>query len=212
MARFRWKWSALLLAAGLALWMLLAGSGSVFGIDVGMLGSALLSATAWVALYAVSKMPREALEGDLAPGEWQAWIGTVFMGVATAYLVSKLHLFQLETLPGAPHLRVVVRNLVMLLIAWVVLSRVLAARWKGRVQSDERDREIETRAAGWAREALVFAVVALAVTLGVSPADRLVWATHFMIGSLLILVLMCGWLIEYAATAVLYWRDRRGMA
>lgn len=212
MARYSWKWPALMVSGGIALSMLVAGRGAVLGVDIGMLGSALLCVTAWIALYAVSKMPGDALEGDIAPGEWQAWIGTVFMGVATVYFVSKLHLFQFETVPGAPHLRVVVRNLVMLLVAWLVLSRVIASRWKGRVQSDERDREIEARAAGWGRGALVAAVIALAVTLGLSPADRLAWATHFMIGSLLILMLMGGWLVENAATAALYWRDRRGVA
>lgn len=205
----RWTFPGLLPVAGAALWMLLAGRGSVLGVDVGMLGSVLLFSTAGLALHAVSTMPRNAVEDGVAPGEWQAWIGAVFMFAATAYFVSKLHLFQLETLPGAPHLRGVVRNLVMLLIAWTVLSRVLASRWKGRVQSDERDREIEARAAGWGQGALVFAVIALAVTLGLSPVERLAWATHFMIGSVLILVLMCSWLVEYAATAALYWRDRR---
>ena len=208
----RWKWTGLLLLAGVALWMLLAGRTTRLGIDIGMLGSVLLLGTTWLALYTVSTMPRGELEDGIAPGEWQAWIGTVFMCVATLYFVSKLHVFGSESIPHAPHSRVVVRNLVVLLIAWTVLSRVLAARWNGHVQSDERDRGIEARAAGWGRAALMFVVVALAVTLGLSPVERLAWATHFMIANLLILLLMCGWLVEYAATAVLYWRDRRGAA
>jgi hypothetical protein len=198
-----------MLLVGLALWMLLAGRGSLLGVDLGMLGSALLVGTAWLALYAVSRMPDGAFEQGMAPGEWQAWIGTVFMGVATLYFVANLHVFQSESIPYTPHSRVIVRNLVVLLIAWTVLSRVLASRWKGRVQADERDRVIEVRAAGWGRGALVFAVIALAVTLGLSPADRLAWATHFMVGNLLILAVMCGWLVEYAATALLYVWDRR---
>ncbi|WP_143703898.1 MULTISPECIES: hypothetical protein [Luteimonas] len=208
----RWKWTGMLLLAGLALWLLLAGRTTRLGVDVGMLGSVLLVGTAWLALYQVSTMPRGELEQGMAPGEWQAWIGTVFMCVATLYFVSKLHVFGSESIPHAPHSRVVVRNLVVLLIAWTVLSRVLAARWNGHVQSDERDRDIEARAAGWGRAALVFAVVALAVTLGLSPVERLAWATHFMIANLLILLLMCGWLVEYAATAALYWHDRRDAA
>ena len=208
----RWGWTGLLLVAGLALWMLLAGSGALLGVDLGMLGSALLLGTAWVALYAVSTTPPDAREQGMAPGEWQAWVGTVFMCAATLYFVSKLHVFQGESIAHAPHSRVVARNLVVLLIAWTVLSRVLASRWKDRVQADERDREIEARAASWGRGILIFAVVTLAVTLGLSPADRLVWATPFMIGNVLILLLMCSWLAEYAATAALYWRDRRGMA
>lgn len=212
MNSLRWRLTGLLLLTGLAFWMLLAGQGAVWGIDIGMLGSALLLGTTWVGLHAVATMPREALGHDIAPGEWQAWIGTVFMLVATLYFLSKLHVFQGESISSAPHSRVVVRNLMVLLIAWTVLSRLLASRWKGQVQTDERDRDIEAQAARWGRGALVFAVIAMAVTLGLSPADRLGWATHFMLGNLLILLLMCGWLVEYAATAVLYCRDRRSVA
>ena len=101
------------------------------------------------------------------------------------------------------------RNLVLLLVAWSVLLGVLGARWKGRVQEDERDREIEKQAAGWGRRGLMFVVIGLAVMLAFSPADRLAWATHFMIANLLVFALMWGWLCEYAATAVMYWRDRQ---
>ncbi|NYZ62643.1 hypothetical protein [Luteimonas deserti] len=212
MAWRRWSWMGLLILAGVALWMLVAGRTTRVGIDIGMLGSVWLLGTAWLALYTASTMPRGELEQGIAPGEWQAWIGTVFMCVATLYFVSKLHVFGSESIPHAPQSRVVVRNLVVLLIAWTVLSRVLVARWNGHVQSDERDRDIEARAAGWGRAALVSAMVALAVTLGLSPVERLDWATHFMIANLLILLLMCGWLVEYAATAVLYWHDRRDAA
>jgi len=208
----RWGWTGLLVVAGLALWMLLAGGGQVLGIDIGTLGMVLLVATAWMSLLAVSTMPRGEFEQGISPGEWQARIGVVFMAVATLYFLARLQVFQGESLANAPHSGAVARNLVLLLVAWTVLSQVLASRWTGRVQKDERDREIEARAAGWGRGALIFAVVGLAVTLGFSPTDRLGWATHFMLANLMIFLLMCGWLVEYVATAALYWRDRRGVA
>ena len=52
----RWKWTGLLLLAGVALWMLLAGRTTRLGLDIGMLGSVLLIGTAWLALYTVSTM------------------------------------------------------------------------------------------------------------------------------------------------------------
>ena len=70
---------------------------------------------------------------------------------------------------GDPHAGAVARNLVLLLVAWTVLSSTLAARWKGRVEEDERDREIAARAAGWGRGALVLCLVGIAVMLGFSP-------------------------------------------
>ena len=45
--------------------------------------------------------------------------------------------------------------------------------------------------------------------LGFSPAERLQWATHFMIGNLLVLSLMVACLFEHAARAIQYWQDRR---
>ena len=208
----RWGWTGLLAVAGLALWMLLAGSGRLFGIDIGTLGMVLLVAAAWTSLAAVSTMPRGEFEQGIAPGEWQARIGLVFMVVAVVYFLARLHVFQGQATVHAPGARAVARNLVLLLVAWTVLSQVLAARWKGRVQKDERDRAIEVKAAGWGRGVLVFGIVGLAVTLGLSPADRLDWATPFLLGNLLVLALMVGWLAEHAATVVLYWRDRLGVA
>jgi hypothetical protein len=76
------------------------------------------------------------------------------------------------------------------------------------VQEDERDREIEKQASGWGRGALVAVIIGLAVMLGFSPAAKLEWASHFMIANLLVFALMWGWLCEYAATAVMYVRDR----
>lgn len=202
-------WTVGLIAvAGLALWLLLASPPKLLGIDTGNAGMALLIGTAWISLYALSRMPRGQLDRDVAPGEWKAWIGTGFMGLAVAYFLSKAHVFAGASIPHNPDAAAVGRNLVMLLVAWTVLSSVIGARWKGEVQEDERDREIAVKASGWGRAALVFCIVGIAVMLSFSPADRLQWATHFMIANLLVFSLMWGCLVEYAATAIAYWRDR----
>lgn len=209
MAMPRGGWFALLLAALLAFWALLAGPGTLLGIDLGKAGTAVMVGVAWVSMYAVSRMPPSEVERSVSPGEWRAWVGFAFMLAATAYFLAKVEVFADAPFWQNPHASAVGRNLVMLLIAWSVLSSVLGARWKGRVQQDERDREIEKQAAGWGHGGLVFCIVGLAVMLGFSPAARLQWATPFMIANLLVFALMWGWLCEYAATVVLYWRDRR---
>lgn len=208
MALRRWGVPLLLSTALLALWLLLAGPSRVFGIDPGHAGMVLLVATAWASLYAVQSLPRGTLE-HASPGEWKARIGAGFMAVAIAYFAAKLHVFQGESMPHAPHASAVARNLVLLLVAWSVLSSVLAGRWKQAVREDERDREIAVRAAGWGRGALVAAVAAIAVLLGVSPAERLQWASHLLVANLLVLALMAGCLVEYVAAAAFHWRDRR---
>ena len=101
------------------------------------------------------------------------------------------------------------RNLVMLMIAWVVIENALASRWQGVEEQDERDREIASQASGWGRGALIFSIIGIAVMLSFAPVERLAWATPLMLGNLLIFALMWGWLCEYAATLFLYWRDRR---
>ena len=205
----RWHIAGLAAIALPALWLLLAGPGQVLGVDTGKLGMFLLVTAAWTSLWALSQLPPGEDEARVSPGEWKAWIGLGFMLVATVYFMAKLHLIGGESVPHAPLSSAVARNLVLLLVAWAVLSQVIASRWKGRVQEDERDREIEAGASEWGRGGLVFVVIALAVLFGFSPIDRLQWATPFMVANLLVFALMWGWLVEYAATVVMYWRDRR---
>lgn len=206
----RWAWLALVVPAGLALWLLLAGPARVLGLDPGKLGMVLLVGTAWISLYAVSRLPRGELAAMVSPGEWRAWVGFGFTLTAILYFLCKVPVFGHGPGWGNPDAGAVARNLVMLLIAWAVLSGVMRWRWKGAVQEDERDRDIEKQASGWARGALIVVIIGLAVMLGFSPAEKLQWATHFMIANLLVFALMWGWLCEYAATAIYYWRDRRG--
>lgn len=203
-----WTRGALIMVAGCALWLLLAGPNQVLGWDAGQLGMVLLVASAWGLLYAVSRMSGEALQHSASPAEWKARIGVGFTAVAMVYFFAKMHVFNDAVLPHVPHANAVGRNLVLLLIAWLILSEVLASRWKGTVEEDERDREIAVLAASWGRSALILCIIGIAM-LGFTPADRLEWATPRMIGNLLVFALMWGWLCEYAATLGYYWRDRQ---
>lgn len=202
-----WGLAVLVALAGLAFWLLLAGPGRILGFDAGGAGVALSALVAWLTLHGVSVAPRSELENTASPGEWRAWIGVGFSTLGIAYFLSKAHLFI-----GATDLRdvqAIGRNLVLLLIAWAVLSWILEHRWKGRVQKDERDREIENEASGWARGALVFVVIGVAVMLGISPARKLEWATPIAVANLLVFGLIWSCFVEYLVTALWYWRDRR---
>lgn len=206
-----WTRGALIMLAGCALWMLLAGPEQLFGWDAGQLGMVLLIASACGLLYIVSRMPGEALQRSASPAEWKARIGAGFTAIAMVYFFAKMHVFNAAALPHDPDANAVGRNLVMLLIAWLILSEVLASHWKGKVEEDERDREIAALAAGWGHSALIFCIVGIAM-LSFTPADRLEWATPLMIGNLLIFALMWGRLCEYVATLAYYCRDRRASA
>ena len=203
-------WLLLLPLAGFGLWTMLASPRELFGIDPGHLGMFALVASTVAALSLLTRMSLEHLDAA-SPAEWKAWIGTGFTLVGVIYFLARIPLFVVADWRD-PHVGAVSRNLVLLLVAWIALSSVLAARWKGRVGEDERDREIAARAAGWGRGVLVACLVGLAVTLGFSPPERLQWATHFMVANLLVLALMVHCLVEYAATTLMYLRDRRAAA
>lgn len=198
---------ALLGLAGVASWMLVAGPSRLLGIDSGHLGMAMLVSTAWFALYAISRLPRDAI-AQVSPGEWKAWVGLGFMVVAVGYFVSHLQVFTVGGPADNPHANRIGSHLIMLLIAWTVLSSVLKSRWQGEIEEDERDRQIAVRSQRWAHGAVSAYVIGLALLLAFSPADRLQWATHFRVGNLLVLGLMVASAIEHATRASLYVRDR----
>ncbi|MGE3103956.1 MAG: hypothetical protein AB7K14_01775 [Lysobacterales bacterium] len=202
-----WGLAVLVALAGIALWLLLAGPDRLLGLDSGNLGVALAATVAWGSIYGVSVAPRGALEESVSPGEWDAWIGLGFTVLVAVYLLAKADV--IAAAADRRDLGAIGRSIVMLLIAWGILSWTLASRWKQQVTEDERDREIAVRAAGWGRGALVFGVIGLIVLFGFSPADRLSWATPLVVANLLILVLVAGSIVEYAVIGASYWRDRR---
>ncbi len=205
------KIAGLMVVAALAMWLLLAGPARVLGLDGGNVGVLLLMGAMWTALHGLGRATREDLEGAGSPGEWKAWLGLGFMSLAVVYGLAKAPLFLHMTRWNDPDAGAVARNLVMLLVAWTVLSQVLDSRWKGAVRGDERDRGIEQAAAAWGRGALVAGVIGIALMLGLSPAEKLHWARPFVVANLLVCALMASCLVEYAATALQYWRDRRGV-
>lgn len=202
----------LVVLAGVALWMLLAGPGQLFGLSMGPTGIIVLVIGTWGLLRAVSRIPRDALEAAATPAEWKARVGLAFCLVSIVYFLVNAPVLGTESMPHNAKAGTVGRHLVLLLIAWSILSSMMASHWKGAVEEDERDREIAVDAAGWGRGALIVCIVGFAVALGLSPADKLEWATPPMIGNLLIFALMWGWLCEYVATLWLYRRDRGRIA
>src|SRR3546814_6910921 len=104
---------------------------------------ALLVTAAWVLLFAAQSLPRGDLDRAASPGEWKAWIGVVFMAVAVAYFLAKIRVFQGAGVPFNPEATAVGRNPVLLLVAWAVLSSVVASRWKGQ-RSEEHTSELQS--------------------------------------------------------------------
>ena len=197
MAR-RWQLPVLVVAAGLSFWLLLAGPDRILGIDLGGFGVALAAWAAWYAIHLLSTAP---------PGEGRAWIGLLFTVLVAGYLLAK-HEF-IASAGDYRELGPIGTNVVLLLVVWAVIAQVMRWRWKERVQEDERDRQIERHAADWGHGALVFCVIGLAAMLALSPQSRLAWATPIVTAHLLVFALLWGSIVEHAASAIAYWRDRR---
>lgn len=206
----RWsKWGlvGMVVLAAVAFWLLLAGPEDVLGIQLGGFGFGLTALVAWLAIHGISVAPRGELDDSVSPGEWRAWVGFGFTLAVAGYLLAKADL-----IVGATDLRDlgrIGRNTVLLLVTWAVVAQVLRWRWKGKVLEDERDREIEARASGWGRGALVFCLVGLVVMFGFSPQSKLDWATPIAVAHLLVFALVWHSLVEYFVTGISYWWDRR---
>ena len=165
-----WQVAALAAIALPALWLLLAGPDRLLGIEGDHLGMGLLVTAAWTSLLALSKLPRGEGEAAIAPAEWRAWIGTGFMAVAVAYFLGNLEVFAAG--PDDRAARATATNLVLLLVAWTVLSQVLASRWKGTVEEDSVTAVSPCMPPGGGSGTAAVAVFALAGTLGFSPTER----------------------------------------
>lgn len=203
----KWGLAGLVALAGVSFWVLLAGPEEVLGLDLGKFSIGLSALVAWAALHGVTVAPRGELDESVSPGEWRAWVGLGFTLMVAAYLLAKADV--IAAAGDARALGKVGGNVVLLLVAWAVVAQALRWRWKGRVLEDERDREIERLAAGWARGALVVVVVGYAVLFGLTPVERLSWATPVVTAHLLVFGLVGHALVEHAVTVLAYWRDRR---
>ena len=199
----------LAVVAALATWLLLAGPARVFGIEAGNAGMVLLMAVGWGSLHAISRIPDGGIGESMSPGEWRAWLGLAFTLVIAAYAIVHAPVLHGPPLWHNPDANRIGRNIVMLLVAWMLLARVLDARWRRGVRQDERDREIEARGAGAARLALVVILVGYALLLSFSPTERLEWAVPPLLGHLLVLALIVSCAFEYLVVGLGYWRDRR---
>lgn len=187
-------------------------------IDLGWPGGLAVLAAAWLVwylLWATMQQSATVAKTDesvapVSPGEQRAWIGLIFTVAILIYYA--LRGSQMVAADGsmAPEAAAIGRHIGMLVIGWLVVMQVLRKRWRDTVETDERDRQIEAHASGWARSGLSIFVLALAVMFAFSPLDRLTWAQPMVISNLLMTGLIASSLLEYAVTGLSYWRDRRG--
>lgn len=209
-SRPRLKLIVLVVVAAVGLWMFFGSSMRIPGFHMGIIGSLLIAIAAWTSVGMVESLPRSEGEAAISPGEWQAWLGVLFMSAILIATLASVPAFNVPLpVDQNPDANEVGRNIGALLIVWLVLSHVIKGRWGNQVTSDEHDASIERRAGSWSRWVTALAVLGIALALGFGSTDRLQQISHPAIAQLLVAALLLGALTDYLVAALLYWRDRR---
>jgi hypothetical protein len=204
---------ACLALAGFGLALFFSGEIRDFDLPLGWFGMSLFVAAVWLCVDAVHRIPHSEDEAQIAHGEWQAWIGVAFMGAAIAAGLLNMDSFQSQVpISSNPDASAAGRGIGTLFVAWLVLSYVLKQRWAGKVLADERDLHIELIASHWARCVTACGVIAVVLLLGFSDTARLREYSYPFFAQMLMLALLVGLWFDQLVAAVLYWRDRRGVA
>jgi uncharacterized membrane protein len=186
-------------------------------IDLGWPGGLAVLAASWLVwylLWATLQESAAAAKTDeslapVSPGEQRAWIGLAFTVAILVYYATRGAQMVAADGSMAPEASAIGRHIGMLVVAWLVVMQVLRKRWRDTVEEDERDRQIQGHASGWARMGLSVFVIGLAVMFAFSPLDHLAWAKPMTLSNLLMTGLIATSLLEYAVTGLAYWRDRR---
>jgi uncharacterized membrane protein len=201
-----------LAASGIGLALFFGGEYRAIPFPVGWLGTCLFVAAVWLCVGLIHRIPHSDEEAQIAPGEWQAWVGIAFVGAVLIATIVKMHVFLPEVPIGHnPDASATGRSIGTLFVAWLVLVHVLKKRWTGTVLEDERDVRIQLVAGQAARTVTAVCVIGIAVLLGFSDTARLREFSYPYIAQLLMQGLLWGALVEQLAKAILYWRDRRAM-
>lgn len=202
------RWALIAGLSGLAAaYLLLFAPNDLLGIETGLAGSALLLLAGWSAIYGLSTT-RSDPESLITLGEKQAWIALLTTAVVGAYLFVKLNALGWDIDPQSRALRKIATNSVAMLIGANILAQLLRQRESGSTLEDERDRAIRRHAASISHGVLVIALIALVVTLGLTPAERLPFSSPVAIAHALIGTLLISELVRHAAEAWRYRQER----
>lgn len=195
----------LLAPAAIGLWLIVAIPSRWHGIDTGVAGAGLLLAAAAAGLWLSGTIPDDGAS-QRSPGEQGRWVALVFTGLIGALMLAHAGAFAgartIAELDG------IGRPVVMLLVGWLILASIARRRPGAGVQADERDREVARAADAVSHGVLALAIVAIAVTLGLTPPERLSWASPIAVANLLMFALVAAAFAGHGAALWHYRRDR----
>jgi hypothetical protein len=208
-------WSAqrvantLVLVGGFALLAAVFGPDEPWGaVDLGSTGAAvfLLCVAAMVWLFATSA--DQIFPEEVSIGERRAWVGLLFGGIVLVVYARQLWLLSHDAaVPGtidALFSHRFIQRLIVLLIAWSVLSN-LVGRDAAAVHADERDLRMQGRADRAGDWALTLIVIGCVAVLALVPAAQLAWwLSPIVLANVLIGLLIAKTLVECLSLTLQY--------
>lgn len=214
MAISRLAWGVLALALAGALASLFGPQERWWGLDVGSLGATVFGFTLWTGAALFAAYPERIFPSAWSIAERRAWAGLFFVLVIfIAYLRFMCALGGMERIPATlddlPAERFI-WNLVVLLIAWAVVSATIRGRGEEIIEADERDLRLR-RAADRVGDWLLTILIAWCVGLLIGqPSERLTWWLAPMIAAnVLVGILIAKTLVEHVYLVGRYAWDRR---
>lgn len=207
------------LARGLLVIALAGATASLFGpatawlgLDLGSVGTALFGFALWAGAWLLARHPGEVFSADWPIAERRAWIGLLFVLLIFLNYLRFMWALSLHEVPqsiGDMPSRHFIVNMIVLLIAWAVVSKTIGGDPANAVDFDERDRRIQ-HAAERAGD-LTFSLIAIGcvVLLVALPAHSLEWWLAPLIAAQVIIGLLIGKsLSEYLHLVGSYMRER----
>jgi uncharacterized membrane protein len=207
---YRRSWMLLSLAALGAAGMFLGPDGWL-GMDIGLVGSAVLYGSLWLFVIHLSKHSDAAFPADSPLAERQAWVSMVFITLIYFHWLNFV-----TALPGLgaqadqianPASRHFAVNLAILIVGWIVVSGIVRTKNSEPVARDERDLRIQ-RAAGRAGSALVSVlIIGLITALVVLPERVEPWLRPLIVANVLVGLLIANTLTENVYAVIRYRRE-----
>ena len=183
-----------------------------WGLDVGATGAALFGFALWSGAWLLGKHPDRIFSPSWPIAERRAWTGLLF---ALLIFLNYLRFMWTLSLEDAPRSlaeipsRHFVWNLIVLLIAWSIVSKTVGGDSSDTIDFDERDRRIQRAADRAGDTAFTVITIGSIVLLMAVPSQRLAWWLEPMIAAqVLIGMLIVRTLSEYAYLVVSYIRER----
>jgi len=214
MAVSRLAWGVLALALTGALASLLGPDHLWWGLNLGSLGATVFGFTLWVGAWLFARYPDRIFAVAWSIAERRAWTALVF--VALIFLAYLRFMWSVAGMPEVPATfadlpsQHFIANLVVLFIAWAVVSSSIRGKEPDIIEADERDLRLRGAADHTGDWALTILVGWCAGLLAFQPAERLSWwLAPLIAANVLIGILIVKSLVEHVYLVGRYAWERR---